>query len=95
MYLVQVTIATTNTPQPVLPAAVVPDRVTPFQQFIPQNNGSHNMRLGDLSVSSTRGILLYPTGSATVAPQVQYSGDLSEFYVNGIAGDVLDIMVLT
>jgi hypothetical protein len=53
------------------------------------------MRLGDLSVSSTRGILLYPTGSATVAPQVQYSGDLSEFYVNGTAGDVLDIMVLT
>jgi hypothetical protein len=29
-----------------------------------------------------------------VSPALQYSGDLTEFYVNGTAGDILDIMVL-
>lgn len=94
MHLIQCTITTTNTPQPIIPPAVVPDRILPFQQLITQNNGSNNMRIGDNSVSSTKGIILYPTGSNSVAPALQYSGDLSEFYVNGTAGDTLDIMIL-
>lgn len=95
MHLLQITIAVTGTSQPIIPAAVVPDRILPFQQFIPQNNGMHNMRIGDAGVSATRGIILFPSGgSMNVCPQLQYSGDLSEFYVNGTAGDVLDMMVL-
>ena len=94
MHLLQVTIASTNKPQPIIPAAVVPGRVMPFQQLITQNNGSNEMRIGDSSVSSTRGIVLWPSGSNTVSLALQYSGDLTEFYVNGTAGDILDIMVL-
>jgi hypothetical protein len=94
MHLLQVTITTTAVSQPILSPAVVPGRITPFQQFIPQNNGSNNMRIGDAGVSATRGIIIGPSGSANVAPQLSYSGDLSEFYVNGTAGDVLDILIL-
>lgn len=94
MHLLQVTITGTNVTQPILPPAVVPDRITPFQQFIPQNTGSNNMRLGDYSVSATRGIIIYPSGTLPVFPSLQYSGDLGEFYVNGTAGDVLDILIL-
>lgn len=95
MYLIQLTITATNTPQRVIPAAVVPDRIAPFQQFVPQNNGSNDMRIGDSTVSSTRGIRLSPGGSLSAAPALSYSGDLNEFWVNGTAGDVLDIMILS
>lgn len=94
MHLLQLTITATGVNQPIIPAAVVPDRILPFQQIIFQNNGSNNMRLGDAGVSATRGIVVGPSGGTNVAPQLQYSGDLSEFYVNGTAGDILDIMVL-
>jgi hypothetical protein len=95
MYLLQVTITTTGVSQPILAPAVVPDRIVPFQQFIPQNNGTHNMRIGDSSVSAMRGIIIGISGSANMAPQLSYSGDLSEFWVNGTAGDILDILVLS
>ena len=94
MRLIQCVIAVSNVKQPIISAALVPDRILPFQQFIPQNNGSNNMRMGDVTVSTTKGIILSPTGSLSVAPALQYSGDLSEFYVVGTSGDVLDIMIL-
>jgi len=95
MYLIHGTIATTGVSQKIVPAAVVPDRITPFQQFIYQNNGSFNMRLGDHGVSATRGILIYPSGgSVNLSPQLSYTGEISEFYVNGTAGDTFDILVM-
>jgi hypothetical protein len=94
MHLIHGSITTTGVAQPIVPAAVVPDRILPFQQFIFQNNGSHNMRLGDSSVSSTQGLLIFPTGSNSISPALQYSGDMSEFYVEGTAGDTYDCMIL-
>lgn len=96
MYSLQVTIATTNVNQPIIPRAVVPSMSThPFQGLIPQNTGSHNMRFGDATVSATKGLLLSPTGSVGgIANPLQFTGDLSEFYVNGTTGDTLDLMVI-
>lgn len=96
MYSLQVTIATTNVNQRIIPPAVVPSNSThPFQGMVPQNTGSNNMRFGDATISATKGLLLFPTGSiGGIANPLQFSGDLSEFYVNGTAGDTLDIMVI-
>ena len=95
MHMIKVVIATTGTAQPIIPAAVVPDRIMPFQAFIPQNNGSHTMYLGDVNVSTTNALVLLATGSVGgICPQLSYTGDLSEFYVIGTAGDILNIMVL-
>jgi hypothetical protein len=52
MHLIHGTIMTTNVAQPIIPAAVVPDRLGPFQLLLPQNNGSNNMRFGDASITS-------------------------------------------
>lgn len=96
MYSLQVTIATTNVNQRIIPVAVVPSNSThPFQGMVPQNTGANNMRFGDATISTTKGLLLFPTGSiGGIANPLQFSGDLSEFYVNGTAGDTLDIMVI-
>jgi hypothetical protein len=96
MYSLQVTIAATGVNQPILPPAVVPSQSThPFQGLIPQNTGANNMRFGDATISTTKGLLLFPTGSVgNISNQLQFSGDLSEFYVNGTVGDTLDLMVI-
>lgn len=95
MYSLQVVIAVTGVNQPIIPPAVVPSNSThPFQAMTPQNTGSNNMRLGDATISTTKGLLLTPVGSVGISNQLQFSGDLSEFYVNGTAGDTLDIMVI-
>lgn len=96
MYSLQVTIAVTNTNQRIIPIAVVPTNSThPFQSMIPQNTGANNMRFGDATISPTKGLQLFPSGSVGgIVSPLQFSGDLSEFYVNGIAGDTLDIMVI-
>ena len=60
------------------------------QQIIFQNKGSNNMRLGDNSVSATRGIILLPTGSANFATGINYGTFLSDWWIHGTPGDVLD-----
>lgn len=95
MYLLQVTISATNVPQPIIPLAVVPGRSQYFANGFFQNNGSNNMRIGDSTVSSTKGILIGPGGgSQTIAQALNYTADMIEFWVNGTKGDKLDIMVL-
>ena len=99
MHLIHGTIAATNTAQPIVPGAVVPDRIGPFQLLLPQNNGSHNMRFGDSSISSTQGLLLYPSsatnpGITPIYPSLAYSGDLSEFWILGTQNDTYDILIL-
>jgi hypothetical protein len=99
MHLIHGTIMTTNVAQPIIPAAVVPDRLGPFQLLLPQNNGSNNMRFGDASITSTSGLILYPSattnpGITPIYPSLAYSGDLTEFNILGTAGDHYDILIL-
>jgi hypothetical protein len=58
-----------------------------------QNNGTLSMRIGDNTVTSARGILLFATGSFTIS-----SSDnripLFSFFVVGTAGDTMDILYI-
>lgn len=95
MYLLQVTLLATATP--IIPKAVVPANSKSFSVFVIQNNAAHTVRVGDSSVSATRGIVLLAGpggGSQTITPALQYSGDLTEFYLFGTAADVIDVMIL-
>lgn len=95
MYVLTVIIKTTNVKQPIIPAAVTPDSMHPFQSMIPQNNGSNDMTLGDENVTATNGLYLASGGSAGGLQQMlSYGSVLDEFYVLGTAGDRLNIMVL-
>lgn len=70
-----------------------------FQILIVQNNSAHSVRLGDASVSATKGLVL-ASGSTTttppliIAPHLEYSSDLSEYFLFGTAGDLIDVMYL-
>ena len=93
MRLLQVTLTSVATP--IIPKAVVPANSLPYQIFVIQNNATHNCRVGDASVTATRGILLLANGgSQTLTPALEYSGDMTEFYIFGTPGDVIDVMIL-
>lgn len=71
-----------------------------FQVLIIQNNSAHSVRIGDATVSATKGLVLgagstTTTPPLTIAPHMEYSSDLSEFYLFGTAGDLIDVMYLT
>ena len=94
MHLLQVTIAASDTAQPIIPANPngTPNSIY-FQFALFQNNGtSGTMRLGDSSVSTTKGIVIQKTGSLESSLPLQYAGTLNEWYVVGTQGDVLDIL---
>jgi len=93
MHVLKITISNTNIAQPVITKAIVPAASATFSIFVMQDNGSNNMWIGDSAVTTNNGIQLFPTGSFTATPALQYTGDLNEFYVYGTAGDVLNIMV--
>lgn len=93
MHLLKVTIAATNTAQRIIPASVVPANSASYSIFNCQNNGANNMWLGDSTVAANNGILIFPTGSFTATPALQYTGDLTEFYVYGTQNDILNIMI--
>ena len=93
MHMIAVTIGSTSVAQLILALAVEPASVHSFSLLIFQNNGSHNMYIGDSLVSATNGILLSATGSLTTIPALQYTGDMREFYVLGTANDTCNIMV--
>ena len=82
-------------------AAGIPSTVNPnlsLQALLPQNNGTHNMRFGDTTVSSTRGIILYPSTSEFAPPSLQFpiaaNTMLSDWWVQGTPGDVLDFIFI-
>jgi hypothetical protein len=68
------------------------------RQVIIQNNAAGTMRVGDSSVSATKGYYLAAgpgggvlnTGAATI-----YNSYLSDFWVFGTSGQVVDILVNT
>lgn len=85
-----------------IPANMAPN--TFVQQLIVQNNAAHPIRFGDVTVSTTvpaavsggtagRGILLAsgsPGGTVGPGAYMNYGVYLSDRYVAGIAGDVID-----
>lgn len=101
MQTIQVTLLATATPI-VAPSATQTStqaRIA-FQVLTFQNNSAHVCRVGDASVSATKGIALAAGSTTTqppytIAPHLEYAADLSEFYIFGTAGDVIDVMYLT
>lgn len=101
--LLQVTIASTGVAQQVsksLPAAsrTGPELFDPqntfAQQIIFQNDGTNAMRLGDTTVTATRGLVLSASGSANFGAFINYGTFLSDWWVVGTAGDVLTVVYI-
>jgi len=74
-------------------ATQVSSTYAPFNQMLVQNNAAHNVRLGDSTVSSTKGILIYPSGSSATGTVSGQQGDASQFYLAGTNGDVIDVLL--
>lgn len=104
MYLIQLILGTNATPSgatPLIPKTLAPANSRSFSHITIQYNGTGTVRVGDATVSASRGILLSPGnpagtqgGSSTITPSLQFSGDLTEFYFFGTAGQPVDILVL-
>jgi hypothetical protein len=60
--------------------------------LIIQNNASHTCRVGDKTVSSSKGIQLFATGSTTMQMGVQRGTCLSDYWIQGTVADVIDYM---
>lgn len=97
MRLIQVTLGSAATP--IIIKGVQPANSLPFQVLVIQNNSAHSVRVGDSTVSATKGIVL-ASGSTTttapliVAPGLEYTSDVYEWFLFGTAADVIDVMVL-
>lgn len=69
--------------------------VTPAFDIQFQNNATHTMRVGDSTVTSSRGILL-PAGPAGgtlyLGPYRAYNINIADFWAVGTQGDVLDVI---
>ncbi len=68
------------------------------RQVIIQNNAAHIMRVGDSTVSATKGIYLAagPGGGSLNSGAVAiYNSYLSDFWVFGTAADVVDVFYNT
>jgi len=89
MHLLQLTVGAAATP--VIPKAVVPANSAAWSCIVIQNNSGVTTRMGDSTVSATKGIVLTTT-PLVITPSLQYTGDLQEFYLFGF-GAVIDIMV--
>lgn len=88
----QVTIAATGVAQQISP------RNRMLQWFCVQNNSTHGLRVGDVSVSATRGFFV--PGSATAPGEfepnysLEYAVRLEEIWICGTAGDVIDVLFI-
>lgn len=68
------------------------------KQIIFQNNAAAVMRLGDSSVSATKGNQLAsgsPGGSLVIGPMPPQLSNLNEWYAFGTATQVLDVTYVT
>lgn len=66
--------------------------------LIIQNNAGHSLRVGDNTVSSTKGILIAsgtPGGSVTAQFAMPRGSLLSQWYIAGTNADVIDILYET
>lgn len=67
-----------------------------FNQMIVQNSGAA-ARLGDATVSATKGIALPATNAQVpvhIGPFSGMQGDASQFYLFGTAAQVVDVLLL-
>lgn len=71
---------------------IIPSGNIFFKWVIFQNNAAANMRLGDANVTSSRGLLLQPVGSATPPYSVPVTGNLAKWFVIGTTAQVLDVI---
>jgi len=62
------------------------------QQLLVQNNGGNDMRLGDVTVTASRGLVLGSSGSINMGAFINYGTFLSDWYCYGTAGDVVDFV---
>ena len=60
-----------------------------------QNNGTNNMRIGDNTVTTSRGQLVSGSGSIYTAPCPPKGTRLADWYIIGTANDVADILYET
>lgn len=70
---------------------------TPFRQCMIQNNATHAVRVGDSTVTASKGVNLLPTsvGSVNLGTfTAAAADDLSLYFLFGTAGDIIDIMYL-
>jgi hypothetical protein len=69
----------------------------PFNQMIVQNNGSA-ARLGDSTVTSTKGIALAASNAVnstvSIGPFAGQQGDASQFYLFGTNAQVIDVLLV-
>lgn len=66
--------------------------------LIVQDNAAANVRVGDNTVSATKGILLAlgaPGGSATLQIMAPHGTHLIDYFLFGTAGNVIDILYET
>lgn len=95
MYMLQVTITTSDEAQPIIPEnAGVRNSHTRFQSMVPQYNGTNILYLGDAAVSPTNSLQFAPGGSLGGAQAFNGPGNLLDFYVYGTSGDILNILVI-
>jgi uncharacterized membrane protein YjfL (UPF0719 family) len=65
-----------------------------FQWMTVQNNAIHSVRIGDATVSATKGILLAAGSSMSIPLTMEYSSSLSDWFIFGTAADVVDVMII-
>lgn len=71
---------------------ISPD-ATRFQVLTFQNNAAAVCRVGDGLVSASRGVALAASGGTyTLTAPLEYAPFLSEFFLFGTAGQVIDIL---
>src|SRR5215475_1936171 len=78
----------------------IPGQQVLCRQILIQNNSANNMRLGDANVSATRGIQLNAApggggGSFNSGATPIFNSYLSDFWLFGTQGDVVDFMFNT
>ncbi len=94
MQIFQVTLLD-GVPTPLWPGTVQPSPMASpyFQQLLIQNNSAAVIRIGDSTVSATRGISIASGGGLfDFGSFVDYATELNEWFVFGTSGDVVDIM---
>lgn len=91
MHLLQLSPSATGTVPAVNRTTILVPTV-PFQWVTFQNNGSNDMRVGDATTSSTKGIVLVAGGTLTFGPALHEGQDLNEWFVYIVDGDTCDIL---
>jgi hypothetical protein len=69
----------------------------PFNQMDVQNNAAAVCRLGDSTVTSSKGIQLLASGVSgskhTIGPFAGLQGDASQYYLYGTAAQLIDVLL--